>query len=83
MLPVVQPRSFDVFAVQLKAKRLDQVQKRPGGHTRTADVACIPVDLGRHQYDVALYRFNFGFGEVFFHLCNDLNTSNSVHKLMG
>jgi len=67
LLPVIQTCPLNFFALQGKPQWFDQMQLGSGGHTRSADVARVPVDLRWHQNDVALWLLHFGFGESFMH----------------
>ena len=53
-MPIVQPRPFDLAAIQGKAKRLDQVKKSARPQAGATDITRIPVNLRRHQYHVPL-----------------------------
>jgi len=46
MLPVIQTGPFDPSTIQGKAKGFDEMQRRSGTETGSADVAGIPVDVG-------------------------------------
>ena len=51
-IPVIQPGTFELFVVDLKAHRFDQVQTGAGSGAGAGDVAGILGNLRLHQYDI-------------------------------
>ena len=78
MFPVVQTRPLYFLAVQGKSQRPDKMQVGSGGHTGPSNIAGVPVDLRGYQNDVALQSLDFGFWEIFIHLDDNANFSNSI-----
>jgi len=52
VLPVIQAGALDLFFVERKTQRLDQMKGCAGGQAGPADVAGIPVDLRMNKDDV-------------------------------
>ncbi len=50
--PVVEAGATELFGLQGEAERLDQMEASPGRQAGAADVAGVPVDLGRYQRHV-------------------------------
>ena len=60
MLPVVEPRAFDLALVERKTEWLDEMQRGADGQTRAAGVAGIPMDLGVYEDDVNCRCLRYG-----------------------
>ncbi len=81
--PVVQPRPFEVFAVQRKSQGFDQVQIGSGGHTGPTDVAGVPMDFGRHEDNMAFGGGIFFNWQVFSHVFTFRSFSTIVIIVAG
>ena len=60
MLPVVEPRTFDLALLELEAQWLDEMQRGADGQTRAAGVAGVPVDLGMNENNVNWRYLRYG-----------------------
>ena len=54
MRPVIEAGTFNPSTIQRKSKWFDEMQRRPGTKTGSADISRIPVNVGGDQYHVAL-----------------------------
>src|SRR5437667_11312337 len=51
-LPIIEPSSLEFAIVSREPKRLDQMERRIGRETKTADVSCVRRNFGLNQDDV-------------------------------
>ena len=59
MLPVVEPRPFQVMSIDLEPQRLDQMESALGGKAESPDGPRILGDLGFDQDNIELRGHGF------------------------